>query len=67
MKQGGFMTLKQASEATGIPMVTLRKAARKGVLKAEKFGPQLWVVLQADLYEWLNNPAAHKKGRPPKK
>lgn len=61
------MTLKQASEATGIPMVTLRKAARKGVLKATKLGPQLWVVLQADLYEWLNNPDAHRRGRPPKK
>jgi excisionase family DNA binding protein len=64
-RKDDYMTLKQASEATGIPEVTLRKAARLGHLIAEKLGGQFWVVTQAALDDWLNNPTLHRPG--PKK
>ena len=67
------MTLKEAAkllEEKGYTysLSTLKIAARDGKLKAEKIDSPLpfYLVSEADLLSWADDPVAHRMGRPKK-
>jgi predicted DNA-binding transcriptional regulator AlpA len=55
-----YITLKELSDKTGIPLTTLQKRAQRGQLpNASKFGP-VWMVHQSTIQQVLQ---PFKRGR----
>jgi excisionase family DNA binding protein len=48
-----LMTYQQAAERCGLPVTTLREAARRGDLAVVRLGPRNVRILPADLARWF--------------
>jgi hypothetical protein len=57
-----MLSLTDAAKESGKDASTLRRAAIKGVLRAQKVGNAAWIVRRADLRQWLRDEDAHKPG-----
>lgn len=63
------ITLAEAAEIADRSVVTLRQAAQRGALKAERLGPErrgIWHTTRADLEDYLDNrPERFQLSKPP--
>ncbi|MEM7331024.1 MAG: helix-turn-helix domain-containing protein [Chloroflexota bacterium] len=50
-----LLTVTQAAHEMGRTTTSVRRAIRRGTLKAEKVG-SVWIIIRDDLEEYLNNP-----------
>ncbi len=61
-KETRMYSLTEAAKVVNVTPATLRRAARKRTLKAEKIGPRAWVVSEDDLRAWAGDERLHKSG-----
>jgi excisionase family DNA binding protein len=47
------LTVRQAHDATGIPIITLRKLLESGQVAGNRVGAK-WFVSEASLHAWIN-------------
>ena len=59
-----FLTVTTAAELAGCTPQAIRRAAQLGTLRGMKVGPRAWMFSRGAVSEWINDPTAHKQGRP---
>lgn len=57
-REDELITLEEASKYAQKSLRTMQWAARKGYLKAKRFG-RTWATTKRDVDVWLNNPQFH--------
>lgn len=60
-----FLTLEDAASIANRDPSTIRHAARRGALKATKFG-RAWLITRADLEAWMQS-SAYNSNKGPKR
>lgn len=61
------MTVTQAAAALGIDVATVRRHIERGLMRAEKINPRLYLIPDEEIEAWKNRPDPRlKRGPKPK-